>query len=508
MAKDFRHLPGNLCAGSNTPSRVTSAATPSQSVKRTVTRSGVIAASARTGITRRVRLRSRANEKRRSKLRNTSAPATTPSIRLGAMRLPATSLTLVPANPFRVSKQMPSPGARSHGPESVKTPSIDPHNAPQRFADSFGRVERSATPARRPSKKYSDSPRVKLFEGSVLKVRPALPHRRAAESRPRRERPINPLAVITYDIFDISDILQASLDLERGNPTRPISSPNVGITCTRALSWAAAVAVVINIPLNYILIFVGGLGISGAAIASSLAEMGSLAMLLFYVWLKIDKGKYGLKPVYDGKLLVDVLSLSVWSMLHAFISVAPWLLFFVAVEHLGKTELAISNITRSVSAVFFVIVNSFAVTTGSLVSNAIGAGERRAVFIICRKILRLGYSAGFPLIGVAVCYNRLIIGIYTDNELLTEQAFIPFVVTLLNYTFALPGYVYLNAVGGTGKTRITFLFQVTTTVVYLGYLYWLSACTHASLAIYLTAEYLFVILLALQSVFYLRSKQY
>jgi hypothetical protein len=102
----------------------------------------------------------------------------------------------------------------------------------------------------------------------------------------------------------------------------------------------------------------------------------------------------------------------------------------------------------------------------------------------------------------------LIIGIYTDNELLTEQAFIPFVVTLLNYTFALPGYVYLNAVGGTGKTRITFLFQVTTTVVYLGYLYWLSACTHASLAIYLTAEYLFVILLALQSVFYLRSKQY
>ena len=43
---------------------------------------------------------------------------------------------------------------------------------------------------------------------------------------------------------------------------------------------------------------------------------------------------------------------------------------------------------------------------------------------------------------VAVCCNRLIIGIYTDNELLTEQAFIPFVVTLLNYTFALPGYVY------------------------------------------------------------------
>ena len=70
-----------------------------------------------------------------------------------------------------------------------------------------------------------------------------------------------------------------------------------------------------------------------------LVEMGSLVMLLFYVWLKIDKGKYGLKPVYDGKLLVDVLSLSVWSMLHAFISEAPWFLFFVVVVDLGKTAI-------------------------------------------------------------------------------------------------------------------------------------------------------------------------
>ncbi|MFS2738058.1 hypothetical protein AAH074_18315, partial [Parabacteroides merdae] len=91
---------------------------------------------------------------------------------------------------------------------------------------------------------------------------------------------------------------------------------------------------------------------------------------------------------------------------------------------------------------------------------------------------------------------------------LKELAFVPFVVMLLNYTFALPGYVYLNAVGGTGKTKITFLFQVTTTCVYLVYLYWLSFCIEASLSLYLTAEYLFVMLLALQSILYLKSKHY
>ena len=291
-------------------------------------------------------------------------------------------------------------------------------------------------------------------------------------------------------------------------PFLAIRSFFVGITYTKALSWSAVTAVAINIPLNYLLIFTLGLGISGAAIASSLAEMGSLIVLCIYTKAKIDKDKYGLKPVYDGRLLIKVLNLSVWSMLHAFISVAPWFLFFVAIEHLGKTELAISNITRSVSAIFFVIANSFAVTTGSLVSNAIGAGGRKELFPICHKVLKLGYAVGIPLVGIALLCNRCIVGFYTDSELLVELAFAPFVVMLLNYTFALPGYVYLNAVGGTGKTKITFLFQVTTTCVYLVYLYWLSFCIDASLPLYLTAEYLFVILLALQSIIYLKSKHY
>ncbi len=291
-------------------------------------------------------------------------------------------------------------------------------------------------------------------------------------------------------------------------PFLAIRSFFVGITHTKALSWAAAVAVVINIPFNYFLIFTLRLGISGAAIASSLAELGSLVMLCIYMRRRIDKEKYGLRAVYDGKLLMKVLNLSVWSMFHAFISVAPWFLFFVAIEHLGKMELAISNITRSVSALFFVIANSFAVTTGSLVSNAIGAGEGKELFSICRKILKLGYAIGFPLVGIALFCNQWIVGLYTNNELLIELAFAPFIVMLLNYTFALPGYVYLNAVGGTGKTRITFLFQVTTTVVYLVYLYWLSYYTRTSLAVYLTAEYLFVIMLAVQSVIYLKVKHY
>ena len=273
-----------------------------------------------------------------------------------------------------------------------------------------------------------------------------------------------------------------SLGLLFSFPFLAIRSFLVGITYTRALSGAAIVAIGINIPLNYFLIFMQHLGISGAAIASSLAEGGSFITLCIYMWIKTDKIKYGLRTVYDGQLLIAVLKLSVWSMSHAFISVAPWFLFFVGIEHLGKTELAVSNITRSVSALFFVIVNSFAVTTGALVR----------------------YSIGIPLIGIVLICHRSIIGIYTTDESLIQSAVAPLVVTLLNYSFALPGYVYLNAVGGTGKTKITFIFQAIATGIYLIYLYGLNNSTNTTLTLYLTAEYLFVILLALQSIVYLK----
>ena len=100
-----------------------------------------------------------------------------------------------------------------------------------------------------------------------------------------------------------------------------------------------------------------------------------------------------------------------------------------------------------------------------------------------------------------------VIGIYTDNPLILQIAWLPFVVMLLNYVFALPGYVYMNAVTGTGATRTAFIFQAVIIVAYLCYLWGLSRW-NVPLAVYWTVEYLFVIGLGIQSVIYLKYKHY
>ena len=132
----------------------------------------------------------------------------------------------------------------------------------------------------------------------------------------------------------------------------------VGITRTKALNVAALTAVLVNISGNCLFIFHWNMGITGAAIASSFAEACSLAVLTIHVLRKMDRRLYGLFWSFDKGVLLHVCRVSVWSMFHSFIGVASWLAFFVAVEHLGEMELAATNVIRSVSTVFFVIVNS------------------------------------------------------------------------------------------------------------------------------------------------------
>lgn len=291
-------------------------------------------------------------------------------------------------------------------------------------------------------------------------------------------------------------------------PTLAFRSFFTGITRTRILTISSSIMIFTNILLNYLLIFgmcgFPELGIAGAAIASSASELTALLILTVYAGAGHNKLFSGLKGKFDRNQMHELFRLSSWCMMQSFIGVAPWFLFFAAIEHAGKMQLATANILRSISSLFFVIVNSFAVTTSALVGNLVGSGNRNGVMKLCGKIIALSYLTGIPIIILAVVFFKKIFGIYTDNELLIDQAFFPYMVMLMNYFLAVPAYIYCNTVVGLGKTKTAFRFQVTTIVFYLIWLYFLTTLPNVPLAVFWTAEYLYVSVLLIQSLFFLK----
>ena len=287
-------------------------------------------------------------------------------------------------------------------------------------------------------------------------------------------------------------------------PLLAIRALLIGTTRTKALAVNSLLLVGSNVLLNYLLIFGRGgfppMGISGAALASSLAEFIALAHLIYIVRKDFRRAPFSL----DIPTMKSLFNLSFWTMARSFFCVAPWLLFFIAIEHVGERQLAAANVVRSISMVFFVIVNSLATTGISLVGNLLGAGQFRDIFPTLRKVILLGYAIGLPLLILALLFPTVALGLFTGDAAIVRTALLPFLVMLSTYILSVPAYTFCNAVIGTGKTKTAFGFQMITIGTYLAYLGFLSQ-TKVPLAVFWTAEQLYVAMLWMLSAAYLKK---
>ena len=241
----------------------------------------------------------------------------------------------------------------------------------------------------------------------------------------------------------------------------------VGTTQTKTLTLNSIVMVLSNVIFNYILIFgkfgFPALGIAGAAIGSSLAELVSVIFFIIYTCRKIDFRKYGLNH-FSGiqwGILKRILNVSLWTMIQNFLSMSTWFLFFIAVEHLGERSLAITNIIRNVSAIPFMTVIAFASTTSTLISNLIGAGDIQYVRGTLKQTIRMAYYFVAPIIIIFAVFPSLILHIYTNSQELVYAS--------TPALWVLPGNIYFQAVSGTGNTRSALMLEFTTLIIYVLY---------------------------------------
>ena len=285
----------------------------------------------------------------------------------------------------------------------------------------------------------------------------------------------------------------------------------VGTTQTKTLTLNSIVMVLSNVVFNYILIFgkagLPALGITGAAIGSSLAELMSLIFFIVYTRIGCDREKYGLAKAarFDAAELKNMMPVCAWTMIQHTVSVFTWFIFFLFIEHLGERPLAVSNIVRGVSGLIWVVLQAFSSTCSTLVSNLIGEGHQDKVMSLVKRILKLSYGVVCTILLVICLYPEFIASIYTDIPDLISVSIPAIIVMASSYIVAVPGQVFFLAVSGTGSTNMAFRLELVALFIYMVYCAVIVGWLKMDVAICWTAEHVYSGVLLVCSYVYMKS---
>lgn len=288
----------------------------------------------------------------------------------------------------------------------------------------------------------------------------------------------------------------------------------VGIAKTKVITYTTIVLALVNILLDYALIFgelgLPEMGIRGAALASVIAEISAMIFFVVYTLTTIDYRKYDLFCFGSFRLekLNSIFKISIPMMVQQFVSLSVWFVFFLFVEKIGEMALAVSNIIRSVYVIAMIPIWGFATATNTLVSYLIGMKRQDEVLSLIYKIAVLSFVGVFLIISMGLFFPRMIMEIYTNQQELIELGVPALYIVSVGALFLSVGFVLLNGVSGTGKTNISLTIEIAVLAVYVVYTYLVIIVFKYDVTVAWTSELVYGLLLSLVSWGYLKANRW
>ena len=288
----------------------------------------------------------------------------------------------------------------------------------------------------------------------------------------------------------------------------------VGTNQSNYLIIGTATEAIFNIFFDYSLIFghfgFTAMGLNGAAYASIISEvMGLLVIYLVIHYQKIGARfelfkSFSVKWEYIKLILVQSSPIMVQYM----ISIISWEFFYILIEHRGEQALAVSNSMRNIFGFFGSFTWAFAATANTMVSNIIGQNMQDKVIPLINKIVK--WSFGFALM-VCILLNVFayqFLSIYGQGEGFMQEG-IP-VLRVVSFALLIMSIatIWLNAVTGTGQSKINLAIEFVAIIIYIIYAYLTIEHYQLPITIGWMCEIIYWLTLLIPSYLYMQSKRW
>lgn len=285
----------------------------------------------------------------------------------------------------------------------------------------------------------------------------------------------------------------------------------VGTNQTRFLVWGTLAEALVNIFLDYTMIFghfgFPAIGFNGAAYASIIAEASGLLVIYAVIHVKGIHKSFAFfeQTKIDLSIIKIILVMSAPLIVQYAISIASWEFFYILVEHHGPRALAISNTMRNIFGLFGIFCWAFASTTNTMVSNIIGQGKQDEVMPLIKRVVKMSLGISVFIFVILNIFPEFFLSFYSQgDEFITEAVPIVRIVSVALLMMSV-GTIWLNAVTGTGNSRVNLLIELVTIVIYCVYVFLVLEYWNLSIAWGWGSEWVYWISMFSMAFYYMKS---
>jgi len=270
----------------------------------------------------------------------------------------------------------------------------------------------------------------------------------------------------------------------------------------------------VNVLFDYLLIFgkmgFPQMGFNGAAVASVMAECTGMIVVFAVIFITGLKKKYGLLKSfsYNNVISKEIKKIALPLILQFIISLTTWLIFFLLIESKGPIAKAVSNTMRNVFGLAGVFIWAFAGTSNTMVSNLIGQNRKEMVIPVVKKISL--WSLGLCML--MICFLNLFpvtfFSLFGQDESFLAEGVPVIRMVSLGMIFMSISNIWLNAVTGTGNTRINLQIEIISISLYLVYTWYFMKLHYISLSIAWSNEFVYWVSILFMASGYMFSKKW
>jgi putative MATE family efflux protein len=288
-----------------------------------------------------------------------------------------------------------------------------------------------------------------------------------------------------------------------------------GIGQTGVLTVSVGLMSLLNIGLNYVLVFgkfgAPAMGIAGSGLASSIAEWFSVVVMVGGVFIKNRRAQYYLFHIrrVNFKLIWHMTKISTPLVLQSVIANGAWFIFFTYIEKLGQDKLDISSILRQLLLIIGIPAWALGSVTNTIVSNLAGQNKFEDVRMAIRRISLVSMCLVIGQCIIMLVFPRVVLQLFMPNNPgLIEQTIPSLWVVTGALTLMSFGVIIFNGVVSVGDTTHQALYiEILAVIVYCSYFTFIFHIQGVDLPLVWTAEWVYWITMLSGSIYMLKRKK-